>query len=245
MTISTLSRSAICLLLSGAILAACGQGGSSPVPENSLVQLDQAPPCVPELNMAGHKALWTTHQCGSFDYKWITPETRDSVNGAPLGKLEVNYGMLTVKFTGLLNGNMSSRETFGIYFLALGLKKEETTWRWSSKNLRNGKIVSYLGVQRWGDGCAGSCNDIFDTEDLQFNDPNETYQWNCGWNIPLRKMYCDVTKPADPSYYVHTWNIPGGRYQSLVYMGIGRNAYTDDYPSYFATISDFRLTFFD
>ena len=235
------------ILCSALALAACGSGGSSaPLDDLSATAQDGAgADCVSNLGMAGHQALWTNYQCGNFEYKWITPSTRDTDTGATLGKMEVDNGMVSVKFTGLLNQNFSWRETFAIYFQALDMNGSEASWRFTSKYQPHGRLVSYLGVQRWGAGCLGSCNDIFDTEELQFLDPKETYQWICGWNVARNRMYCDITKPADPAYYVHTWNIPKGRWASLVYMGVGRNAYTGNYPNYLATISDFRLTIFD
>ncbi|MDH5757839.1 MAG: hypothetical protein OEZ55_14365 [Nitrospinota bacterium] len=232
----------------GMLLASCGGGGGNGTTADSSKAPETPSECGPDQALPGHKALWTFSQCGEFDYLWLTSASQDTVTGHPLGDLEVSHGKLSIRFTGLHNSKMAlRRETFGIYFQATGNDKKEASWRWTSMDLANGKIKSRLAVFRYDlDPNIPEGVDLpYDTEELQFRDETETYQWDCTWNNSRNRMDCTITKPGDPRYVVRVWNITGGRMFKMKFLGVGNNAYVGDYPSYDAVASDFKVTIFD
>jgi len=235
----------------GLLLASCGGGtgsGGGSISDSTDTNGGDIGTCGPKQELVGHKPLWTYSQCGTFDYLWLTSASQDSVTGAPLGDMEVSHGMLSIRFSNLHNSKMAiRRETFGIYFQATGTDKQEASWRWTSMNMGNGNIKSRLALFRYD----LSPNDPlgvdlpYDTEDLQFRDEQETYQWDCTWNNTRNRIVCNITKPADPLYKVTVWNITGGRLMKLMFLGVGAQAFIGDYPNYDAVASDFKITIFD
>ncbi|MDH5637424.1 MAG: hypothetical protein OEZ04_02925 [Nitrospinota bacterium] len=229
------------------VLVSCGGGDSgSSVSDASKVSAKDN--CDPVQEMPGHQALWSYTQCGVFDFLQLTSSSLDSTTGYPLGDLEVSHGKLSVRFSNLHNSKMAiRRETFGIYFQAVGSDDKEASWRWTSMNLGNGNIKSRLALFRFDFDPSGLLGvDLpYDTEDLQFRDELETYQWDCTWNNSRNRIICTITKPADPLYKVTVWNMTGGRMKKMLFLGVGTQAFVGNYPSYDAVASDFKVTIFD
>jgi hypothetical protein len=157
----------------------------------------------------------------------------------------MNRGMLSVRFTGLHNDDISGRENFGIFFMAGGDGDYEVNWQWMSYNVGGGDIMSRIIVQRFDGTCPRFCEHSELTDEVQFRDSAEVYQWDCQWDTAVAKISCAITKIGSPTYKVLVVNDPLGPYNTLKYMGMGKDAFQGPYPSYQGTVSDIKLTVFD
>jgi len=247
----TVNRKFLFLLLAATMsAAACAGGGGGDgegATNETLPMVSDTGDCVQEHMMPSHKALWTYLDCGPTEYVWVTQNTGDSKSGEIIGKRDINHGKITFKMTGLHNEKMDLNETFGMFFDAMGYNKTSRSFRWTSKRISSdGKILSRLGAVRYSEpDCPNGCDDRWDTEELQFWDESETYQWDCSWAQTKNLIYCEVTKVGDPIFKVVTWNIMYGPFVEFKYLGVGKNAYDGFYKSYDVIVSDFRLTLFD
>ena len=201
-------------------------------------------PCGPIQEMPGHDPMWTYYNCGPFEGMWVQQGTPDAFSGEILGPRRVGRGMVSVKYTGLTNTAFAYKETFGLFFSADGNHGLPVNWQWMSYAAGGGYIESRLIIQRFDKTCQPFCEEHFKVQSLQFEDPNDTYQWDCRWNEDDMMIYCDITKVGDPNFLIETWNYMKGPYNSLQYMGVGRKAFDGGYPNYQCTVTDFKLTFF-
>lgn len=232
-----------CLLLAAVISACSGGGSTSPEPG----PVASSTPCGPEQDMRRYSPAWTFFQCEATNNIYITPETVDPVTGQALGDRNMDRAKLSFRYTDLHNSKISQQENFGAFFRAKGEDGREVNWQWMSYSLGTERIQSRLIVQRFDGTCSPKafCEQAFITDDVQYNDENSVWQWDCQWNIDDSYIICDITKPSDPAFpSIRVWNQMLGHYYSLDYIGLGQNAYQGSYPGYNGLVSDIKLTVF-
>jgi len=237
------STLAVMILLATA--SCSGGGGTATVAAPAAIN---GAPCGPIQELHGRRAAWMFHQCGSTDNIYITPETLDSQNGAPLGQREMGNVKLSFRYTWLENGNFIVKDTFGAFFQAYGENNAEVNWQWMSYSAGGGAILSRLIIQRFDGTCAPHkfCEQSYITDEIQFIDASDVWQWDCQWNTGDKYIICDITKPSDPKFKtVRAWNQTLGQYYGLIYLGVGSAAFKGAYPSYDGTVSDFKMTVFE
>jgi len=251
--------SALSLLLCIPFFAAC-----EPKKEDPPEPVDiYATPCGPRQEMPGRNPVWIYYQCDEAETMWIDQSTI-SRDGVPLGPLNVGRGMMSVKYRGLHNDIINEFENFGIIFMANGLNRDvdedgfaepcEVNWQWMAHKIDVNWIMQRLIMQRF-DGTCGDpnrgqfCEEQYVTDEIQFNNREEIIQFDCRWDWqegPDGIIWCDITKPGDPTFWVSMYNWPMGPYNSLRYIGVGNEAFKG--PGYFsfdAPVHDFKVTFFD
>ena len=226
----------------------CSSGNDSANSSNTSVNSANSTPCGPIQELPRKSAVWTFYSCNHVDNLYITPETKDSTTGEPLGTRSVARGKLSFRFTNLINKNISSKENFGAFFQAEGEQGKEVNWQWMSYNIGNDQILSRLIIQRFDGSCAPRrfCEQSYITDELQFTSLEDVWQWDCQWNQDDSYIICDISKPSDPSFApVRAWNQMLGNYYALKYIGLGVNAYQGPYPGYNATVFDVKFTLFE
>ncbi|MDH5637921.1 MAG: hypothetical protein OEZ04_05470 [Nitrospinota bacterium] len=238
--------SSLPLALVVAMLASCS-GGADSQDANPPPTVNSTP-CGPIQELARHKAAWTFYKCEAAANYYITPDSVDPSTGQALGERSMDRAKLSFRYTELHNDKISERENFGAFFKAKGEAGLEVNWQWMSYSIGNEMIQSRLIVQRFDGTCAprAFCEQAFITNDVQFKDTSEVWQWDCQWSITDTYVICDISKPLDPaSPTVRVWNQMLGHYYSLEYIGVGQNAYQGAYPGYNGLVSDLKLTVFE
>ena len=230
-----------------AMMASCSSGSSDGEKEKAPAEASSTP-CGPVQEMAAHTAVWSFYKCGGAGNFYITPDTLDPDTGQQLGTRSMNRAMLSFRFTDMHNEKVSERENFGAFFMAKGENGGEVNWQWMSYNIGEGKIQSRLIIQRFDGTCGHGyfCEQSYITNEVQFNDPAEVWQWDCQWNRDNSYIICDIFKPFDPGFkVVRAWNQMLGNYYELHYIGLGNSAYQGPYPGYDGTVSDIKMTVFE
>lgn len=156
---------------------------------------------------------------------------------------------LFFRYTDLSNSRFGEfKETFGAFFQAQGENGKEVNWQWMSYGVGRGKILSRLVIQRFDGTCAPYkfCEQSYITDEIQYTNPPDVWQWDCQWNTGDKYIICDITKPSDPNFKtVRAWNQMLGQYYGLIYLGVGNGAFKGAYPGYDGTVSDFKMTVFE
>ncbi|MDH4184330.1 MAG: hypothetical protein OEV92_08925 [Nitrospinota bacterium] len=199
-------------------------------------------PCGPVHKMGDLKPTFEYYNCGPVDDLRVTAYTTNE-KGESLGPTPVNRGMLSLRYTKLHNDIISHKETFGIIFMANGNSNYEVNWQWMSYQM-GGAIQSRLVIQRFDGTCPKFCEQSDITDEIQFWDYAEIWQWDCEWDTWASKVACVVTKVGAPDKKYITINDPRGRYNGLRYLGVGKSAYDGHLPSYQGIVTDFKLTVF-
>ncbi|MDH5637918.1 MAG: hypothetical protein OEZ04_05455 [Nitrospinota bacterium] len=238
------------LSLFASLIVACGDSGST----------DNTPPadtnlCGPVHEMVGFALGWEYVECPQTDTMWVDKQKTDSA-GAFLGDREVSWGMLSVKYHGLHNGNFLEGENFGVMFKALGyefwngFKKKnefgEANWQIWAHNNGVDELYSKLIIQRFDGQCRLFCEQADYSQEMQFLDAQEEVLIDCAWNfneLEDGKVWCAIKKLTTGQVY-NFWNIMKGRYTTLDYAGVGRKAFDGPYAGFPGQVSDFKFTIF-
>ncbi|MDH5509453.1 MAG: hypothetical protein OEZ32_03765 [Nitrospinota bacterium] len=200
--------------------------------------------CGARHQMAGHQSVWGFSYCDKTATLHIDQKTTNA-SGEALGFRNVDRGMLTFRLTDMINGSITDRETFGIIFMADGRSNGEANWQWMSYAVGGGAIQSRLIVQRFDGSCPGFCENSYITDDLQFTNSSEVFEFNCGWDTTEGTVWCEITSKSDASFHMRADNDTLGPYNALRYIGLGRNAFEGPYPGYEGTVSHVQLTIFN
>jgi len=250
--------SAAAMLAMIASLTACGkssrpynfgEGGAPGVPgvPGSQNGGGTTPPdrgCGIPHQMTGRQPVWSYSFCEQTGTIRIDQYTKN-ISGEALGSRNVDRGMLSFRLTDMSNSAITDRETFGIIFMADGKSGGEVNWQWMSYAVGGGAIQSRLIVQRFDGSCPGFCENAYITDDLQFSNSGEVFEFKCGWDTTASQVWCEITNKADGSFHLRADNDTMGPYNALRYIGLGRNAFEGPYPGYDGTVSNVQLTIFN
>lgn len=229
------------------IISGCNSGGGGGSTDNGG---KTATPCGPDQQLKEYTAAWIYYNCGPFDNVYIYPHQQD-MNGVALGATKVGKGMVSLKYTGLLNEFMyrTPVPTFGLFFMAYGNNQQEVNWQWFSSRITTDAILSTLRSQRFDGNCPGQdkCEKNESTTKVQFLDDRVVYQWDCWWDDTdslLGIIQCTVTDVTNKRSIVTLSVQTVGAYNGLSYMGFGKNAFDGIYPGYYGVVSDLKITIF-
>lgn len=212
-----------------------GPNPSSPSPSTG---------CGAQHRMGSYVPVFTYSYCDKIDTVHIDRDTVGA-GGEPLGSKSMDRGMLSFQLTNMTNGKITDRETFGVFFNADGNSNREVNWQWMSYAVGGGAIQSRLIIQRFDGSCPGFCENAYITDDLQFESSTEVFNFSCGWDTQIGSVWCEITKEGDPSFNLRADNDTMGPYNTLRYIGVGRNAFEGPYPGYDGTVSKVVLTVFN
>ena len=229
----------ITLFTLGALgLVSCSSGGGGGATGASK--------CGPTHEMAGFVVDWEYMQCARTDTIRVDQSSADS-NGAPLGAREANWGKLSVSYHGLLNQNFTADPNFGVFFKANGYNNNEANWQFMAYD-QEGTLGARLILQRHDGACGDPLCEMSDaTNELQFDNSDETVQFECSWSlseiIPDGKIWCTVRKSLSGQVR-EFWTPMVGPFVSLDYAGVGKRAFDGPYSGFPAQVSDFKFTLF-
>jgi hypothetical protein len=239
---------AVTVCFSIAIISGCGQASHTPTFNKNgpgvTVNTTSGGGCSKKHEMKGFKPAWSYSYCKEIETLHVDQNTENGKKEV-LNDRPMNRGMISFKITGMTNNKVTARETFGIIFMANGNGNGEANWQWMSYHVGGDAIQSRIIVQRFDGTCPDKCEHSVITDDLQFKDVADVFQFDCQWNAQLGDVSCDITKPAEKTFKIHLANQTQGLYNSIRYIGLGREAFHGSYPGYDGTLSDIVITIFD
>ena len=256
------SIASVIFALSLFFIISCGQFkknsdlGSAP----SGASAPAASSCGPKHAMVGYTVAWQKSQCVQADSYYVDQSSVGD-DGKILGSRDASAGMLSVKYIGVVNGDIYPAATFAVYFQAWGNEMASNAtgaqqrgpvyWEFVANRGYRNYITSRLVTDRYDGSCLPYpyCHDEdYHADRLQFTDSSDTAQFDCSWSLtaydPGGKIWCVVTKQKSGETHTY-WVTMKGPYAALQYIGVGKSANPLPwYRNVNAQVSDFKVTVF-